>query len=313
MAGILEGVDQRTNLVGENRLELLLFTLNGSQRFGINVFKVQEVIQCPQLTKMVQAESVVRGVANIRGKTISVIDLSKAIGKRPLPDEKECFIIVAEYNRMTQGFLVRAVDRIVNMNWESIKAPPKGLGKDSYMTAVAEIDNGLVEIIDVEKILAELLGTTTEISNPEEVSAIGENKIRILVVDDSSVARNQIKRTMSQMDMECTLAKNGRDALELLEALVADGSALSNHIDIIISDVEMPEMDGYTLTTEIRNNERLKNVPILLHTSLSGVFNVNMVEKVGADKFVPKFNADQLSSEVIVLLKEKKLIRSDLD
>ena len=311
MAGILEGVDQRTNLVGENRLELLLFTLGGRQRFGINVFKVKEVIQCPPLTKMVQSDPIVRGVANMRGKTISVIDLAKAIGRRALPDEKDCFIIVAEYNRMTQGFLVGAVDRIININWESIKAPPKGLGKDSYMTAVTEIDNELVEIIDVEKILAELVGTTTDITNPEEVSAKGDQKIRILVVDDSSVARNQIKRTMEQMNMECTLANNGREALTLLENLVADGSALSDHIDIIISDVEMPEMDGYTLTTEIRNNSHLQAVPLLLHTSLSGVFNKSMVQKVGADKFVPKFNADQLSGEVLSLLKEKELIQVD--
>jgi len=312
MAGILDGVDQRTNLVGENRLELLLFTLGSRQRFGINVFKVKEVIQCPPLTKIVQANPIVRGVANMRGNTISVIDLAKSIGKRPLPDEKDCFIIVAEYNRMTQGFLVGAVDRIINMNWENIKAPPKGLGKDNYMTAVTDIDGELVEIIDVEKILAELVGITADITNPEEVSAKGsEQKIRILVVDDSSVARNQIKRTMEQMNMECILAKNGREALIALESYVADGSPLSDHIDIIISDVEMPEMDGYTLTTEIRNNSQLQAVPLLLHTSLSGVFNQSMVQKVGADKFVPKFNADQLSGEVLSLLKEKELIQAD--
>lgn len=310
MAGILEGVDQRTNLVGENRLELLMFTLGGRQRFGINVFKVKEVIQCPPLTKMVQADPIIRGVANMRGKTISVIDLAKAIGKRALPDEKDCFAIVTEYNRMTQGFLVGAVDRIINMNWENIKAPPKGLGKDNYMTAVTEVDNELVEIIDVEKILAELIGVTADISNPEEVSAKDDQKIRILVVDDSSVARNQIKRTMEQMNMECILANNGREALTLLKKFVADGSALSDHIDVVISDVEMPEMDGYTLTTEIRNNSQLAAVPLLLHTSLSGVFNQSMVQKVGADRFVPKFNADQLSGEVLSLLHEKGLIQN---
>ncbi len=308
MASLLEGVDQRTNLVGENRLELLLFSLGGRQRFGINVFKVQEVIQCPPLTRLAQANPIVRGIANMRGNTISIIDLSQAIGRRPQPDPQKCFIIITEYNRSVQGFLVHSVDRIINVNWEDIKAPPKGLGTNSYMTAVTDVDKELVEIIDVEKILAELIGTTTDIENPEEVISKEDKIIRVLVVDDSSVARNQIKRTLEQMSMSCTLAKNGREALDILKALVGDNGNVTSHLDAIISDVEMPEMDGYTLTTEIRNNPQMKDIPLLLHTSLSGVFNKNMVQKVGADKFVPKFNAEELSSEVRNLLEDKGLI-----
>ncbi len=308
MASLLEGVDQRTNLVGENRLELLLFSLGGRQRFGINVFKVQEVIQCPPLTKLAQANPIVRGIANMRGNTISIIDLSQAIGRRPQPDPQKCFIIITEYNRSVQGFLVHSVDRIINVNWEDIKAPPKGLGTNSYMTAVTDVDKELVEIIDVEKILAELVGTTTDIENPEEVTSKEDKIIRVLVVDDSSVARNQIKRTLEQMSMSCTLAKNGREALDILKQLVGDSENVTTHLDAIISDVEMPEMDGYTLTTEIRSNPQMKDIPLLLHTSLSGVFNKNMVQKVGADKFVPKFNAEELSSEVRNLLEDKGLI-----
>ncbi len=307
MAGIMAEVDQRTNLVGENRMELLLFRLGGRQRFGINVFKVREVIQCPALTRMANANPVVRGVANLRGQTISVIDLAQAIGKRALPDEAECFVIVTEYNRAVQGFLVSGVDRIVNLNWKEISSPPRGLGRHNYMTAVTEVEGELVEIIDVEKVLAELTGVNTDLSEPEDYTVLSERRIRVLVVDDSSVARNQIKRTLEQMGMECTLAANGREGLETLRAWVAEGDALREHVDILISDVEMPEMDGYTLTTEVRNDERLADLPVLLHTSLSGVFNKNMVQKVGADLFVPKFNADELATEVNRLLEAKGL------
>jgi len=309
MTGVLAGVDQRTKLVGANRLELLLFHLGGRQIFGINVFKVKEVIQCPRLTRLVHANSVVRGVTNMRGVTISILDLALAVGKRALPPSEECFILVTEYNRTVQGFLVSSVDRIVNLKWEDIKTPPEGLGGESYMTAVTDVDGDLVEIIDVEKVLAELVGVKTELENPQEVhSEDNDRALRLLVVDDSSVARNQIKRTMTQLGIECILAKNGREGLDMLKDFAEQGPTLSHHVDAVISDVEMPEMDGYTLTTEIRKDERLKQIPILLHTSLSGVFNKNMVSQVGADKFVPKFSAEELSGEVKALLVEKGLI-----
>ena len=110
MAGVMEGVDQRTNLVGENRFELLLFGLGGKQKFGINVFKVQEVIQCPPLTGIPKAHRIVRGIANMRGRTITIMDLAMAIGRKPIDDIHNRFVIVTEYNRSTQGFLVSSVD-----------------------------------------------------------------------------------------------------------------------------------------------------------------------------------------------------------
>ena len=164
MASILDSVNQLTQLVGQNRLELLLFRLNGRQRFGINVFKVREVLQCPNLTIMPKLHPYVRGVAHIRGHTISVIDLSMATGGKPIADLSKCFIIIAEYNRSVQGFLVGNVERIVNMNWESILPPPKGAGRFNYMTAVTEVDGELVEILDVEKILEEISPANVDVS-----------------------------------------------------------------------------------------------------------------------------------------------------
>ena len=165
MAGILDSVNQRTQLVGQNRLELLLFRLDSSQLYGINVFKVKEVLQCPKLTIMPKSSPVVRGVANIRGGTIPILDLSMATGRRGLDDLKNSFVIITEYNSKIQGFLVQSVERIVNMNWEEIHPPPKGTGREHYLTAVTRVDKQLVEIIDVEKILAEVSPTNEAISD----------------------------------------------------------------------------------------------------------------------------------------------------
>ena len=160
MAVVMDSVNQRTQLVGQNRLELLLFRLNGSQLYGINVFKVKEVLQCPRLTVMPKSSQVVRGVANIRGGTIPILDLALATGRHALRDVANSFVIITEYNTKVQGFLVHSVERIVNMNWESIHPPPKGTGRDHYLTAVTRVDNQLVEIIDVENILAEVAPTS---------------------------------------------------------------------------------------------------------------------------------------------------------
>ncbi len=300
MASILDSVNQRTQMVGQNRLELLLFKLRGRQMYGINVFKVREVLQCPPLTQLPQRHSVVRGVAHIRGQTISVMDLSLAVGGPPLDDLTKCFVVIAEYNRAVQGFLVSSVERIVNMNWGDIHPPPKGSGRQHYLTAVTEIDKQLVEIIDVEKILAEITPTNETVSQDVLQKSIGkepQDKI-VLVADDSAVARNQIKRTVEQLGMTVVTKKDGREALDFLNDLANEGKRIEDEVLLLISDIEMPEMDGYTLTAEIRANDRLKKLWVLLHTSLSGVFNQAMVQKVGANDFIPKFNPDELAGAV---------------
>ncbi|PKH09560.1 chemotaxis protein CheV [Moritella sp. Urea-trap-13] len=306
MAGLLDTVNQRTQLVGQNRLELLMFRLNGRQRFGINVFKVKEVLQCPPLTILPKLNSVVRGVAHIRGKTISVIDLSLATGGRPIEDLSKAFIIISEYNRSVQGFLVSSVERIININWESILPPPKGTGRFSYLTAVTEVDNELVEVLDVEKILHEVAPVSMEISKEVLDTATNIDKTAIekviLVVDDSSVARNQIKKAVSDLGFKIVLAKDGRDGLNQLREMAANGP-ISDQVALMISDIEMPEMDGYTLTAEVRNDKSLNSLYVILHTSLSGVFNQAMVTKVGANDFIAKFNPDELAGAVLKALK----------
>lgn len=305
MAGILDGVDQRTQLVGENRLELLLFSLAGPQVYGINVFKVQEVIRCPELTHVPNANAVVKGIANMRGRTIPVIDLSLALKGPPAEVSEDSYVIIADYNRTTQGFLVGSVERIINMNWEEIKAPPKGSGINNYMTAVTRVDDKLVEIIDVEKVLSEVVGVTEQISEDVIEEKTVEAGANILVADDSSVARRQIKRTLDQLGIDSTLVQDGQEALDVLRDWADEDPDIAKHLTMVISDVEMPNMDGYTLTTEIRKDPRLQDLYVILHTSLSGVFNQSMVEKVGANKFIAKFNADELATAVLDIVAEQ--------
>lgn len=305
MAGVLDSVNQRTQLVGQNRLELLLFRLDSPQLYGINVFKVKEVLQCPKLTIMPKSSPVVRGVANIRGGTIPILDLSMATGRAGLSDLKNSFVIITEYNSKIQGFLVRSVERIINMNWEEIHPPPKGTGRDHYLTAVTRVDNQLVEIIDVEKILAEVAPTSEVISEgviDVDTQAKAVSK-KVLICDDSSVARKQVIRCLETVGVEVVALNDGRQAYDYLMQMATDGKQVDKELLMLISDIEMPEMDGYTLTAEIRSDPRLQKMHIILHTSLSGVFNQAMVKKVGADDFLAKFRPDELAARVVDRIK----------
>ncbi|EZQ18466.1 chemotaxis protein CheW [Halopseudomonas bauzanensis] len=306
MAGIMDSVDKRTQLVGQNRLELLLFRLGGRQLYGINVFKVKEVLQCPRLTSLPKLNPMVRGVAHIRGGTLPIIDLGKATGGRELEDLSSAFVIITEYNSRVQGFLVRAVERIVNLNWSDVHAPPKGAGREHYLTAVTRVDEQMVEIIDVEKVLAEVLAgerTVPQQAQTEEVQTLAATTSRkVLVVDDSTVARKQVIRCLETLGIEVIALNDGRQALDWLKAEADAGVQVSDSLLMLISDIEMPEMDGYTLTAEVRSDPRMEGLHVMLHTSLSGVFNQAMVRKVGADAFLAKFNPDDLADRVILRL-----------
>ncbi|MDZ7888216.1 MAG: chemotaxis protein [Pseudomonas sp.] len=296
MAGILDSVNQRTQLVGENRLEILMFRLAGRQLFAINVFKVQEVLQLPKLTLIPQRHPYVCGVVNLRGQTLPVIDLSQAIGMRPIVPGENSTIIVTEYNRSVQAFLVGGVDRILNLNWESILPPPGGAGRQHYLTAITKVDDQIVEVIDVEKVLAEISPMSSKVSaeklgDPLLEKARGRE---VLLVDDSNVALTQLKETMAQLQIRTHVASDGLKALKLLQLWADSGVNMQEKLLMVITDAEMPEMDGYRLTTEIRSDPRLKDLYVVLHTSLSGSFNEAMVKKVGCDNFLSKFQPDKL-------------------
>ena len=303
MAGMLEGINQRTMMAGQNRLELLLFRLQGRQVFGINVFKVKEVVQCPRLTRTPGSHQVIRGIASLRGNNIPVMDLCHAIGGPKMGNPEDYFIIITEYNRRMLAFLVGNVERIVNTHWEDILPPPKGLGRSSYMTAVTEIEGELVEVIDVEKVLSEVLGMDEHLTQPVEDTGADLGKYKVLVVDDSLVARGQMKRVMDEVGIEVVMAKDGAEALGLLKQWASEG-AIGDWLAMVVSDIEMPKMDGYSLVTAIREDRKLSDLYVILHSSLSGVFNESMVKKVGADHFLAKFVPDELAARVTERLKQ---------
>lgn len=300
MAGVLDTVDQRTKLVGQNRLELLTFHLRGSQTFAINVFKIQEVQQLPKLNSLPQSDPVVAGVTTIRGNTIPVIDLSMAIGRQPIERDGQANIIVTEYNRSVQAFLVGSVDRIVNLNWEDVLPPPKASGLKSFLTAITRVDDKIVEILDVERVLAEVTHIETEVSGDvlDEQLRDKARGLEVLLVDDSSVAIEQARATLSQLGLTVRVATDGVQALKMLQSWRDEGINVTEKLLMVITDAEMPEMDGYRLTTEIRNDPALRGLFVVLHTSLSGSFNKAMVKKVGCDGFLSKFQPDELAQTV---------------
>lgn len=301
MKELIAEVDQRTRLAGCNRFEMLVFGLQGGLRFGINVFKVREVIRVPPLRRHPSAHPFVRGLAHVRGRTLPVIDLGVVLGLGEVPDGG--YLVVTEFNRSVQGFLVDSVERIYNLNWEDVLPPPGGEGRTGLLTAVARVDGDVLEVLDVEKVLAEVIGNATGVSEATRREAQGRDiaGARVLVVDDSAVASNQLRRVLGQVGIAATFASDGVQALEMLEHWVCEG-ALDARVQLVISDIEMPRMDGYTLTTRIRGDAHLAHLKIMLHSSLSGGFNQAMVDKVRADYWLPKFSSDELVAQVLAAL-----------
>ncbi|WP_421712581.1 chemotaxis protein CheV [Alteromonas abrolhosensis] len=300
-SSVLSSVDQRTKLVGENRLELLMFQLGTRHIFAMNVFKIKEVINVPKLNIMPGSHHNLKGVMNYRGSSIPIIDLRQAIKMRGAATQATAKnVIITEYNRSVQGFIIGEVKNIVNTSWGTIQPPPSGIGKSNYLTAITQVNvegkQELVEIIDVEKVLAEIIDYDTSISEEVLDKEIVNHFLgkKVLIVDDSSTARKQIKDTLEQLGISIIERKNGAEALALLKQWADQGKNPTDEILLMFTDAEMPEMDGYRLTSEVRNDPRMSNLFIALNTSLSGSFNDAMVEKVGCDRFISKFQPDML-------------------
>lgn len=303
MSKLLHNVNQRTQMAGENRLELLLFRLQNGQLYGINVFKVKKIMPCPPLTQLPYHHPHIVGVANTMDGPLPILDLLSAIQSGKVQDPRKQQVIVCEYNRKMQGFLVDRIDNIVNMEWSEILLPPKGIGHRHYLTSVTRYEGKLVEIIDVEKVISEVTPAPEDFKTQfdDDLSELKGSEVprKVLVVDDSVVARNQIKRCLEKVELEAVLLKDGLQALQHLQAMVEEGKDPYEEYLLMISDIEMPEMDGYTLTRSVKQDARMERLYILMHSSLSGVFNESMVQKVGADRFIAKFDADELAVAVL--------------
>ncbi|AHF01681.1 chemotaxis protein CheW [Thiomicrospira aerophila AL3] len=309
MSSFLKSVDQRTSLAGMNRMELLLFNIKGHQLFGINVFKVREVIRTPDISPVPKADYRVIGVADIRGQTMPMIDLALALDLPKVPPEKlsASLTIVTEFNSSVQGFVVEDVDRIVHLRWEDILPPPDSLHQVSYLTGITRVNQQIVEIVDVEKVLSEVTGMVAAMPDnliPSSITKAQGKNFFILGADDSAVARTQLKGILDSLGVRHLIVNNGKKALDLLfewadEADQGKALPVPERVLMVISDIEMPEMDGYTLTAKIRKDERLKDLYVILNSSLSGGFNDKLTEKVGANRFLSKWHADELAKEIV--------------
>jgi len=313
--GVMGNVDMRTQMAGQNRMEMLIFSLGaGKQKFGINVFKVREVIHCPKLADIPHAGSAVIGMASVRGETIPVINLAQAtqipggITKADIDPGNPPLMIVSEYNMRVQAFIVSSVDNIINRSWDQITPPPKGLPNGHYLTSVTEVDNEIIGILDVERVLAETNTNpddnfSSAMNEKVEVwKAEHEHEQRVMIVDDSLVARKQLTKCLEDLGFIVESFNDGQEAFDHLMAIEGEGGGASQRYKAIISDIEMPRMDGYTFVTKLKELGATQGIRTVLHSSLSGGFNKAMVEKVGADGFIEKFSADKLAKFVMELV-----------
>ena len=313
MSDLLKNIDARTKLAGTNKLEILMFSLGKDVRsgreetFGINVFKVREVMRIPEITRAPEMPPAVEGMTSLRGALVPVIDLAKYIGMES--DSAPGIMIVTEYNGHTQGFLVKAVDNILRLDWSAMRVPPEMLVAElgGLVTAITELkDKRLVMMLDVEKVLAETGHFGSDEMIFKSVKPLGKENRTVFFADDSSVARNQIARTLEAMGVKSISAINGRKAWEELSRMAdyaeSSGTPLREMLQVILTDVEMPEMDGYMLTRKIKSDKRFSGIPVLMHSSLSSTSNQQLGKAVGVDEYVPKFEPQKLSQTLARLL-----------
>jgi two-component system chemotaxis response regulator CheV len=309
MSNFIKSVDDRTRLAGTNRLEVLLFSLGKDIRtgreetYGVNVFKVREVMLVPEITHAPDMPPSVEGMVSLRGNMIPVINLPDFCGIQT--EERPSILIVTEYNKNVQGFLVHAVDTIERLAWEDVKVPPSMMAQQhgGLVTAVTELKDGrLVMIMDVEMVLSQTSGFGQAADLFDGIQQIGDSDITLLFADDSAVARDQIIRTMEHMGIKYISTTNGAEAWRKLKEIAERAEATdhkpSDYVQIILTDVEMPEMDGYVLTRKVKEDARFSDIPIIMHSSLSADANMALGKGVGADAYVPKFEPTELSGKL---------------
>ena len=302
---LLDSVDARTRLAGSNKMEILLFSLGTREIFGINVFKVREVGRTPHITKTPNMPRGVEGLISLRGNVIPVLSLASFLQLDGAPVGLGKTMMVAEYSKRTLGFLVHEVDRIIRVDWERVKAPESVLSSNQgLITSVIEMgDGGLVSILDVEQVLANAFGEVMIVDIPPARVPPDTN---VFFVDDSIVARRKIAEVLDKLGVHHKHATNGLEAWTRLQAIAAhaqqSGRSMRDEIRLILVDAEMPEMDGYVLTKNIKSDPRFDGVPVVMHSSLSSEANRAMGKTVGVDAYVAKFDAEALADTLRPLI-----------
>ncbi|BCO29391.1 chemotaxis protein CheV [Rhodoferax lithotrophicus] len=303
-------IDERTRLAGTNKFELLLFRLGDSpstgerELYGINVFKVREVLVMPKITALANSQEHLMGVANIRGQIIPVINLSAVVGCKP--QKGLSILMVTEFGRTVQGFAVEDVREIVRLDWDQV-LPAEGAHAGALVTGIARLDGTnpntrLAQVLDVEQVLRDVTPVTKEEITKEVVGSepLLPPGTSILVADDSHVARAVIELGLNAMDASFVMTRTGRQAWDYLDQLgkqaKEEGFRVCDKIAVVLTDLEMPEMDGFTLTKLIKSDTRFKGIPVVIHSSLTGSTNENHVKTVGADGYVAKFSPRELAA-----------------
>ena len=309
-------IDERTNLAGNSMFELLLFRLGeapGTERrelFGINVFKVREILVMPEITVMVNAPPAVMGVANIRGQMITVINLPKLVGCNPTKGLG--ILLVTEFARTTQAFAVEEVNEIVRLEWKQVLSAEGSGG--GLVTSIARLDGNaentrLAQVLDVEQILRDVFPEAAAAAQDAEIPKLQlPPGTVILAADDSPVARMMIEQGLKTMGVPYIMTKTGKEAWERLQLISAqaqaEGKTIHDKVALMLTDLEMPEMDGFTLTRNIKQDARFKALPVVIHSSLTGSTNEAHVNSVGADGYVAKFVAEELAATIRKVLKQ---------
>lgn len=300
---LLDHIDARTNLAGTNKMEILLFNLGSDEKFGINVFKVKEVSQAGKVTRTPNMPQGVDGIVSLRGHVMPVLNLAKFMGIQE--EDPHQTMMVAEYNNHILGFLVKDVDRIIRVDWDKVR-PTEGMlsDKDALITAITSLEDGsLVSILDVEQILSNAFGEAI-VGNVERIESAHE--LCVFFADDSMVARRKIVEVLDRMGVKHIQCNNGQEAWDRLRAMAdaaqSSGQSLHDQIQVILTDAEMPVMDGYVLTQYVKNDRRFDGIPVVMHSSLSSDANRAMGKRVGVDHYVPKFDSMVLSSTLRPLL-----------
>lgn len=305
-ASLMESVDARTKLAGSNRMEILLFSLGTHETFGINVFKVREVCKTPAITKTPNMPGGVEGLISLRGNVIPVVSLSTVMHLTDAPPGLGGSMMVTEYSKRTLGFLVHGVDRIIRVEWDKVRAPESVVtgGLHAYITAITEMPDGrLVSIVDVEQILANTFGEA--IIGQIDRLHDGDD-FNVFFVDDSAVARKKIAEVLDKLGVKHKHALNGLEAWTRLSGMAAHcqqlGRSVRDEVNLILVDAEMPEMDGYVLTKNIKSDPRFEGIPVVMHSSLSSEANRSMGKSVGVDAYCAKFDAEVLAETIRPLL-----------
>nr|WP_100548908.1 MULTISPECIES: chemotaxis protein [unclassified Pseudomonas] len=286
------------SMVVGDALSLLLFRLHSGRLLGINLLKVNEIIPCPALTKLPNRHPNVRGIATLRSAAMTVIDLARAIGERGAADEDDGCLIVTELSRSRQGLHVKSVERIVQCSTRDVRPPPAGSGARAFITGVTQIDGAIVQVLDIEKVLHDIAPALEEAPVGQLLDDQDARLLqgrRVLLVDDSQVALQQTLNVLRQLGLDCTAVRSAQAALQQLHEYHQAGMPF----ELLVSDIEMPELDGYSLVQEIRRSPDIADTYVLLHTSLDSTMNTEKARSVGANAVLTKFSSVDLSQALL--------------